>query len=156
MDITAIIYSPSDPCIDGFYAPGRNHVAFGARRVQGAELKIGLITNSFCPFPADDELGVAILNELAQTGNPLPAGPHAPSGINDRGLNLAIDESYWRFCFWTKVDAAIPYIIGAPLSPRYPDSMDRRPLAKPASAPEIGAALRLFLHELKNYLQQSG
>ena len=151
----SIIYSPGDPCLDGYFSIEKQHLIFGARRLAPPELILGAMVCNFSPPPTNKVLGDALLAQLKLTKKIITPYSASHDEIKSKiydPMNLSGTDSheefiakYRSFALWTKDDENTPYLMGVPASERFPLYKNSRPIKKTVSNEILGSEFRKFL-----------
>jgi hypothetical protein len=96
---------------------------------------------------------VEVVPNEAAGDTAIEAELYSPLVLSSANSRAQFENTYQFFVVWTMPSEGVPFILGAPTSDRYPDSMNRRPVSRPTSPEALGRALRAFLDELMRYLQ---
>jgi hypothetical protein len=157
MEITEIIYSNSDPTLDMYYSNHYRELVFGARRyISNKSVTLDCLTHRVSAWPPDEGLGELLIKELLSPELSVPYDFDNSWCISSAKSKAEFQALFWPLNLWTKPDPSIPIILGAPLSNHYPDSFNRRPIAKPVTHSNLAAAVRTYVDEITLYLKRAG
>jgi hypothetical protein len=157
VNVTEVIYSENDPCIDLYCSSHYKEIVLGARRYSAKDgVALDCFTHRLSLWPTDRELGGLLTSMLMSPQSIGVYDSDRPWSITSARSLDDFKSAFWPFVVWTKRAPAIPLIIGAPISEHYPDTFSRKPIDRKGSPESIGSEVIRFITEVATELGRAG